>query len=138
MAEAELLSPALQPVVSPLRQKRRRWEEEEDTRDDVMAKVEFSPCPVPVGSVISSDSQVIVVSDEDEDEDEEPMNVINSSEIAPTVKKKKKNSFIRFDTLTNEFPAIIIKSSSGKKRIGSTTLQHGTIQFRSRTFIKSI
>jgi len=98
-----------------------------------MAKVEFSPYSVPVDSVISSDSQVIVVSDEDE----EPMNVINSSEIAPTVKKKK-NSFIRIDTLTHESPAIIIKSSSGKKRISSTTLQHETIQFRSRTFIKSI
>jgi len=92
MAEAVLSSPATQHVTSPLRQRQRRWrEEEEDTRDNVMVEVEFSPCSIPVDSVVvSSDSQVIVVSDEDEDEDEERVNVINSPEIAPTVKVKKK------------------------------------------------
>jgi len=92
MAEAVLSSPATQHVTSPLRQRQQRWrEEEEDTRDNVMVEVEFSPCSIPVDSVVvSSDSQVIVVSDEDEDEDEERVNVINSPEIAPTVKVKKK------------------------------------------------
>jgi len=92
MAEAILSSPATQHVTRPLQQQRQqRREEEEDTRDDVIVEVEFPPCSIPVDSVIaSSDSQVIVVSDEDEDEDEERVNVINSPEIAPTVKVKKK------------------------------------------------
>ena len=83
MAEAELSSPAIQHVASPLRR------EEEDTRD-VVAGVESSSTSVPVDLVVSSDSQVVVLSDEEEDEG--PVNGINSPEIAPTVKK---NSFFQ-------------------------------------------